>query len=71
MGVLKSKGVQLAGSVLTIIGTLIVLYDMFLAEEKKGVFESLGFFVFAVGLLISLISRALNKKEKKENSKEE
>jgi len=71
MSIFKSKGVQLAGSILTIIGTLIVLYDMFLAEEKKGVFESLGFFVFAIGLLLSSVSRALNKKKEKENSKKE
>gem|GEM_PF-4805678 len=61
----------MAGSILSVIGTLIVLYDMFLAEEKKGIFESYGFFVFAVGVLISAISRALNKKEDKENSKKE
>ncbi len=65
MGIFKSKGVRLAGSILTITGTLIVLYDMFLAEEKKEIFESLGFFVFAIGLFISAISGGLKKKEKK------
>lgn len=60
---IKSKGVQLAGSILTIIGTLIVLYDMFLAGEQKGIFESYGFFVFITGLLISAFGRALNKKK--------
>ncbi|MGI9550508.1 MAG: hypothetical protein ACR2MT_04870 [Aurantibacter sp.] len=67
---LKSKGVRLGGSILTIIGTLIVLYDMFLAEEKKGIFESLGFFVFAIGLFVSAISGGLNKKEKGDKPKE-
>lgn len=60
---LKSKGVQLGGSILTIIGTLIVLYDMFLAEEKTGIFESLGFFIFAIGLVVSAIASLLKKKE--------
>lgn len=68
---LKSKGVQLGGSILTIIGTLIVLYDMFLAEEKKGIFESLGFFIFAIGLLISSVSGTLSKRKNEKNSKKE
>lgn len=65
---LKSKGVQLAGSILAIIGTLIVLFDMFLAEEKKGIFESLGFIVFAVGLVVSVIGGWLKKKENKSDN---
>lgn len=60
---LKSKGVQMAGSILTIIGTLVVLYDMFLAEEKTGIFESFGFFIFAIGLVVSAIGGWLKKKE--------
>lgn len=60
---LKSKGVQLSGSILTIIGTLVVLYDMFLAEEQAGIFESFGFFIFAVGLVIAVIGGWLKKKE--------
>lgn len=59
----KSKGVQLGGSILTIIGTMIVLYDMFLAEEKTGIFESLGFFIFAIGLVVSAVGGWLKKKE--------
>jgi len=63
MVILKSKGVQLAGSILTIIGTLVVLYDMFLAEEKTGISESLGFFIFVMGLVVSAIGGWLKKKE--------
>jgi len=63
MAILKSKGLQLGGSILTIIGTMIVLFDMFLAEEKIGIFESLGFFIFAIGLVVSLIGGWLKKKE--------
>lgn len=66
----KKKGVRLGGSILAIIGTLIVLYDMFLAEEKKGIFESLGFFVFVIGLIVSAISGWLVKKEKDHKPKE-
>lgn len=61
----------MGGSILTIIGTLIVLYDMFLAEEKKGIFESLGFLVFAIGLLISVVSGGLKKREKDDDTPKE
>jgi hypothetical protein len=70
MAIFKSKGLRLAGSIVTIIGTLIVLYDMFLAEQKKGIFESLGFFIFAIGLFLSATSGGLNKMEKGDKPKE-
>lgn len=54
---IKKQHLQLIGLFLVFIGTAITLYDLFYSDGNASITKSNGFYIFIIGLLISVLSQ--------------